>query len=93
MVSNQKQFETLEAENARKAQDIQIIKKVAAEVNSSRNLDEILQIMLNTLDEMLAFKHSMILLLDNSVDTLSVVASHGYSGEGIGAKVPVGVGV
>ncbi len=93
MDSYQEKIEKLESENARKTQDIQIIQTIAAEVNSTLNLDQILQIVLDSLDQMFGFKHSMILLFDESDNTLGVVASHGYDETGIGAKVPMGIGV
>jgi len=93
MDSYQEMLGKLESENVKKTQDLKIIQKIAVEVSSSHNLDQILQIVLDILDQMLGFKHSMILLLDETDNTLSVVASHGYDEIGIGAKVPMGVGV
>ena len=93
MDSYQEMLGRLESENVKKTQDLKIIQKIAVEVSSSHNLDQILQIVLDILDQMLGFKHSMILLLDETDNTLSVVASHGYDEIGIGAKVPMGVGV
>ena len=93
MDSYQEMLGKLESENVKKTQDLKIIQKIAVEVSSSHNLDQILQIVLDILDQMLGFKHSMILLLDETDNILSVVASHGYDEIGIGAKVPMGVGV
>ena len=93
MDSLEKKIEKLESENSRKSQDIEIIQSIASQINSTLNLDQMLEIILSSLDETFGFKHSMILLHEEEEDALSVYASHGYDELGIGAKVPMGIGV
>ena len=82
----------LEDELAQKTAEVRILQQVSTVINSTLNLDEILDIVLGTMDDLFGFSHS-ILLLDDSEETLSVVASHGYEENAIGAKVPVGTGL
>ena len=82
----------LEDELAQKTAEVRILQQVSTVINSTLNLDEILDIVLGTMDDLFGFSHS-ILLLDDSEETLSVVASHGYEEDAIGAKVPVGTGL
>ena len=82
----------LEDKLAQKTAEVRILQQVSTVINSTLNLDEILDIVLGTMDDLFGFSHS-ILLLDDSEETLSVVASHGYEEDAIGAKVPVGTGL
>ena len=45
--------------------------------------------MLNAMDEFFGFKYSMILLVDEKMQKLNVLASHGYDIKGIGASVKI----
>ena len=83
----------IEAELAAKEREARILRQVSAELNATLNLEEIPDIVLRTMDELFGFRHSMILLLDDGGDTLSVVASRGYPDSGQGATVKVGTGV
>ena len=49
--------------------------------------------MLNAMDEFFGFKYSMILLVDEKMQKLNVLETHGYEIKGIGASVKLGVGV
>ena len=82
----------LEDKLAQKTAEVRILQQVSTVINSTLNLDEILDIVLGTMDDLFGFSHA-ILLLDDSEETLSVVASHGYEEDAIGAKVPVGTGL
>lgn len=73
--------------------EVQILRQISSEINSTLNLDEIYEIVLRTMDELFGFKHALILLLDDSESSLAVVASRGYEDSGIGARVAVGTGV
>ncbi|HYG69091.1 MAG TPA: GAF domain-containing protein, partial [Anaeromyxobacteraceae bacterium] len=58
------------------------------------HLEELLTGTLRALDELLGFTHSMILLPDAEDERrLVAVASHGYGDQGVGAEVPLGVGM
>jgi signal transduction histidine kinase len=78
---------------SRDSAEIQVLRRVSLEMNSTLNLEEIFDIVLRTMDELFGFRHSIILLLDESGETLTVVASRGYEGKELGAMVKVGTGV
>ncbi len=92
IVDHQKVIDRLNEDLARKTREVRIIMEVSREISSTLKLDEILDIILTSLDNTLGFHHSMILLVDEPGTTLTVVASRGYEAGGIGATVPVGVG-
>ena len=77
----------------RRNKEIEIIEKVASQINKTLDLDAIAKTMLISMDNYFDFKHSMILLLDQSEGVLKVIATHGYENDGIGAEVAIGVGV
>jgi adenylate cyclase len=77
----------------RKTKEVDIIQQVSAEINKTLDLAVIGKSMLLAMDEYFGFQHSMILLMDNENQSLSVLSTHGYDDKGIGAKVPVGMGV
>lgn len=92
IVENQKVIDRLNADLARKTQEVRIIQQVSREITSTLKVEEILGIILQSLDETLGFRHAMILLLDDASETLRVAASRGYPESGVGVSVPVGVG-
>jgi signal transduction histidine kinase len=65
---------------------------VTSEINASLELDSILETVLRAMDELFGFHHGLILLLDDSGDSLTVVASRGYEPKRLGARVPLGGG-
>ena len=77
----------------RKKREIELIKEVSGQINKTLDINSIAQTMLELMDKHFGFEHSMILTLDNNNESLSVLATHGYKDQGIGAKVRVGVGV
>ncbi len=92
IVENQKIIDRLNADLARKTQEVRIIQQVSREITSTLRVEEILGIILQSLDETLGFRHAMILLVDDAGEALHVAASRGYPESGVGAGVPVGVG-
>jgi hypothetical protein len=66
---------------------------VTDRIARARHLEEMLGGALRSLDELLGFSHSMILLLDASERKLVAIASRGYGDAGIGAEVAVGCGI
>jgi class 3 adenylate cyclase/putative methionine-R-sulfoxide reductase with GAF domain len=73
---------------------VNIIHEVSSKVNSSLDLEKIFIIAFQLLHQYFNFKHIMILLVDNKdPGQLKVEASHGYDGMGIGAVVPIGIGI
>ncbi len=77
---------------ARQAAELQILQRVAAEVNGTLDLEEIYDIALHTMDELFEFHHALILLVEPGGETLRVVASRGYENQAIGGRVRIGVG-
>jgi adenylate cyclase len=61
-------------------------------LDDCRELGELTQTALELLDDLFGIGSSMLLMADNDVHTLFVVAHHG-STDGVGAEVPVGEGV
>lgn len=90
---NGKIIEQLKQDLARKSDELRIIQAISSEITSTLDLDSILEIVLRSMDRILGFQHSMILLKEESEEKLSVVASRGYEPDGIGAEVPFGHGV
>ena len=87
------ELEDLKKQLTRRNTEIEIIEKVASQINKTLNLDKIASAMLKNMDSFFGFKHTMILLLDETEQSLKVLATHGYEDQGIGAKVEIGVGV
>ena len=86
-------FENLKNILERKTKDFEIIKQISSQINKTLDVNLIASAMLNAMDEFFGFKHSMILLIDEKMEKLNVLATHGYEIEGIGASVKLGVGV
>lgn len=83
----------LSTELARKAEELRVLRRVSSEVVSTLAPAEIFRLSLQTMDELFGFHHSIILLLDETGEWLTVVASRGYEGQAIGGRVRVGTGV
>lgn len=64
---------------------------VSDRVSRAPNLEALLSGALAALDEVFGFAHGIIMMPDG--DRLVTVASHGYGEGGIGAEVPIGVGL
>ena len=77
----------------RKSKEVEIIQQVSSQINATLDLENIARTMLDLMDEFFGFRYAMILLLDESKENLSVLATHGYKDGGLGAKVKVGIGV
>jgi transcriptional regulator with AAA-type ATPase domain len=71
---------------------LEILHRVATEINATLDLEEIYDIALRTLDDLFDFHHAIILLVEPDGDTLRVVASRGYDNQAIGGRVRLGVG-
>jgi putative methionine-R-sulfoxide reductase with GAF domain len=71
------------------------VQVVSQQLNRARNLDESLELLLKTLDEVCGFSHAMMLLPDESERRLVAIASRGYGEpgtKGVGAEVALGEG-
>ena len=77
----------------RKNKEVEIIQRVSNQINKTLDIDVIARVLLKAMDEFFGFKFSMILLIDDEKKFLRVIATHGYKEDGIGAQVPIGMGV
>jgi class 3 adenylate cyclase len=93
IAENQQTIDRLNRELVRKSNDVRIIQQISSEITSTLDLDEVLGIVLRSMDQVLGFAHSMILLKDLAVDVLRVAATRGYADKGAGAQVGMGEGV
>ena len=57
------------------------------------DLDTLVRVLVEGLDELLGFEHSMLLLADETGERLFTIATHGYEHQGVGSEVAVGEGV
>jgi len=90
---NQATIDRLNRDLAKKSNDVRIIQQISSQITSTLDLDEVLEIVLRAMDEVLGFRHSMILLAEPAGDALTVAATRGYAQPGAGARVPLGDGV
>jgi putative methionine-R-sulfoxide reductase with GAF domain len=71
------------------------VQVVSQQINRARDLDETLEVLLKTLDDVCGFGHAMMLLPDESGRRLVTIASRGYGEpgkKGVGAEVTLGEG-
>ena len=87
------EFENLKKVLERKTKEFEIIKQISSQINKTLDVNFIASAILNAMDEFFGFKYSMILLVDEKMQKLNVLACHGYDIKGIGASVKLGVGV
>jgi len=93
IAENQQIIDRLNRELARKSNEVRIIQQISSEITSTLDLDRILETILSAMDRILGFQHAMILLKDQSADTLKVVAGRGYDHVTVGAEIALGHGV
>jgi adenylate cyclase len=93
MVDNQKIIDGLNAQLARKTDEVRIIQQISSEISATLDLDRIMAISLAAMDAVLGFQHSMILLADEAAQSLRVAACRGYGESKVGAEIPVGQGI
>ena len=79
-------------EIARRAAELQILQRVASEINATLDLEEIYDMALATMGELFDAHHAIILLLEPDGQTLRVVASRGYENQALGGRVRIGIG-
>ncbi|MBS1255198.1 MAG: Adenylate cyclase 1 [Deltaproteobacteria bacterium] len=89
----QDQLDELKKLVERKTKEIEIIQQASSKINATLDLEIIADAMLSSMDKFFGFQHSMILMIEDNGEALTVLATHGYENQGIGAKVKVGVGV
>jgi signal transduction histidine kinase len=93
IAENQKIIENLNASLSKKTKQVELIQAISSEVNSTLQWEQILNIILQSMDRAFDFHHAMIFLIDDSNDKLSVVASHGFDESGIGAEILIDQGI
>ncbi len=93
ILRNQEVIDGLNAQLARKTDEVKIIQQVSAQLTSTLELKTILDVTLTAMDAVLGFRHGMIMLADDAGETLRFAASRGYGDAGTGAEVPFGQGV
>jgi signal transduction histidine kinase len=86
-------LERLERGLARKQKEVRILKESAWQLNSTLELDGVLSTILESMDHVFGWKHSMVLLYDEPKQVLRVAASRGFDPPGLGAEVQVGQGI
>lgn len=69
------------------------LQMISDRINRASDMDGLLDTALQALDELFGIKHSMLLHPDESGERLVAIASRGYGTSGVGAEVPVGVGL
>jgi len=75
------------------AGELRILQRVSSRIAAVLDLDELYRVCLEMLDELFGFRHTLLLLLDEGGDGLTVVAARGYDDPVLGARVPMGAGV
>lgn len=69
------------------------LQMVSDRINRASDMDGLLNTALQALDELFGIKHSMLLHPDETGQRLVAIASRGYGTSGVGAEVPLGVGL
>lgn len=69
------------------------VAELVGRMSRAGDLDMGVGVALRGLDELLGYRHSAVLLLDESGSRLYTIASHGYPAEGVGSELAVGEGV
>jgi adenylate cyclase len=73
--------------------EIKCLQLVSQRTARAPTLDALFTALLEALDESLGFRHSMVLLPDETGGRLFAVASRGYGDAGVGAEISVGDGL
>jgi adenylate cyclase len=72
--------------------DVEALAELAARIGRAGDLDVLVDTALAGLDQLLGYRHTMLLLLDEEGRKLFTLASRGFDGEHVGAEVLVGEG-
>jgi GAF domain-containing protein/pyridoxamine 5'-phosphate oxidase-like protein len=66
---------------------------ISERINRAPDLESLLSVVLDALEDYFHFSHTSVLLVDESSQRLTTLASRGYGESGIGAEVALGQGV
>ena len=72
------EFENLKKGLDRKTKEFEIIKQISSQIIKTLDVNLIASAKINAMDEFFGFKYSMILLIDEKMQKLNVLATHGY---------------
>jgi signal transduction histidine kinase len=93
ILKQEKIIADLTAQLSRKNKEVEIILKISTETKAALAVNKIAITLLASMAEIFGFNHSMILLLEEDLDILRVVATYGYESHGVGSTIQVGQGV
>jgi predicted pyridoxine 5'-phosphate oxidase superfamily flavin-nucleotide-binding protein len=68
------------------------IAELSGRLGRAPDLDTLVASALGGLDDLLGFRHSILMLVDETHTRLYTIASHGYAAEGVGSEVAMGEG-
>lgn len=69
------------------------LQELSGRIHQAPTLDGLLDAILETLESLFGFRHSMILLTSEAPDRLELIASRGYPEGGVGSEVGFGEGI
>lgn len=69
------------------------LQDLSSRIQRASGLESLLDAVLAGLEELLGFRHSMLLLVDERVEKLVTIASRGYPESGAGSEVEFGAGI
>ena len=72
---------------------LRALQELSERIHRAPTLDCLLDAILETLENLFGFRHSMILLVSEDPDRLETIASRGYAQGGVGSEVRVGEGI
>jgi adenylate cyclase len=72
---------------------LRALQELSERIHRAPTLDCLLDAILETLEKLFGFRHSMILLVSEDPDRLETIASRGYAQGGVGSEVRVGEGI
>jgi len=67
--------------------------ELAARMSRSVDLGAMVDVALDGLDQLLGYRHSSMMLLDEQGERLFTLASHGFAAEGVGSEIAIGDGI
>lgn len=72
---------------------LKALQVISDQIQQAPTLDRLLDSILETLENILGFRHSMLLLASESPDRLEMITSRGYPQGGVGSEVRFGEGI